>query len=174
MKKLLAILAGIMFLAGGSLMADNICFSYGTNFFSPSDSALLTTNGTTSSLEWKMGDGMTLAVVNEQTVLDDGVNNDGMLTVRGIRITQSVINRVRIGLGLGAGMVNPGTIVGLAVENESVVDVMGEVTMFESSSDTVSGSLVATVGARYMRTPNSALIDDLNGSNLGLAVKLGF
>ena len=159
-------------------MAESIAFSYGTNFFSPSNSGFNTSNGVTTILEWQLDTGMTLGVVNEQTVLDytnaAGVQQVGDVTVNGIRITQSVMDRVRIGLGLGSGATNNMT----ADDRATVVDVVGEVTLFSGEGNRVKGSLVATVAARYMNTPNLVAVgdavDNLNGSNVGLAVKLGF
>ncbi|MGM0568811.1 MAG: hypothetical protein ACQESB_06315 [Elusimicrobiota bacterium] len=170
MKKLLTLTAGILLLTGGSLIAENLSFSYGINFFRPADSTFATTNGVTTVLEWSFDDDLTFGVVNEQTVLErEGVN--GSLSLNGIRITQSVMERVRIGLGFGSASAE---LLPDINETSSVVDIIAEVTLFSGEGTRVSGSLVALLGARYMNLSNSAIADDLNGSNAGLAVKLGF
>jgi hypothetical protein len=186
MKKLVLLIAGFLVIASGSLMAADIAFSYGTNFLSPSNTRFATSNGRTTILEWYLDDGLTLGVVNEQTVLDytDTASAQlfGNLALNGVRVSQQVINRVRVGIGLGSATadVNIGG-AGAVADTAAVVDIIGEVTLFSGGGKKVTGALVATIIARYMNTPALVSggaandnITDLNGTNAGLAVKIGF
>ena len=178
-------LLGVIMIASASVMAETVSFSYGTNFFSPSQNGFATSNGRTTVLEWTLDSGITFGVVNEQTTLDftnpaNAAQTDrGLFALNGIRLMQKVIDRVQVGIGLGYASVTP-TGAGTTADTASVVDILGEIKLFSGEGKKVEGALVATVAARYMNTPNLTLsagvcpINDMNGTNMGLAVKIGF
>ncbi len=177
MKKIVILMMAVMVAVSGSLIAENISFSYGTNFFSPSNSGFATSNGQVSALEWTLDTGLTLGVINEQTVLDYASGGDiGDFSLTGIRITQNVIDRVSIGIGLGSATADF-PVAGTAVTNP-VVDIIGNVTIFEGQGEDISGSLVASIASRFMNTDTlntgTDPVDNLDGTNIGLSVKLGF
>ncbi|GEM_PF-2577907 len=173
MKKLLLFVFGILIASGIHASADSIGFSYGVNFLTPSDSGFSTSHGRTTSLEWMLDEGLRLGVINEQTNLDyDG--EIGNLTHNGLRVHHEVINRVNVGIGLGSATAN---IAGSQVTT-SLVDIIGEVVIYSEEGEKISGSLVASLSARFMNTDgltvNGDDIPNLDGANTALAVKVIF
>ncbi|MEK7767385.1 MAG: hypothetical protein AAB368_14240 [bacterium] len=168
---------------GGSAMAENLSFGFGTNFFKPNDGRFQTSQGTSFLLSWTAEE-WTYSVLNENTNLSAvtaaGAAVAGTLGVSGIRVSRSVVKLVTIGLGIGAASValpTGGTV------NKPAIDVVGTVNILSSKGDKVSGSFDAIAMARFinLQGAGSALsgaavdaVSGLNGTNLGLAVTVGF
>jgi hypothetical protein len=123
-------------------------------------------------------------VTNETTNYNGNAGVDfGTLGVTGIRVSKGVVKNVSIGLGLGAATLTDisGTWSTTPV-TAPAVDIVGVVNILSGKGDKVSGSLDATIAARFIDLNNAApgltdsvgALTNFNGTNLGLAVTVGF
>ena len=182
MKKLAT---GVMIalLVGGSAAAENLSFSFGTNFVRPNDGRFQASQGTSFLLSWA-AEGWTFGVLNENNNLAGntaaGALVAGTLAVSGIRLSREVVKMVSVGLGIGAAAVTLPVPAATTI-NRPAVDVVGTVNILSGKGDKVSGSLDAVVSARFINLQGTGaalvagqLVSNLDGVNLGLAVTAGF
>jgi hypothetical protein len=164
MKKLFAI--AIAMSLAGTAMASSVGFEFGTNFFRPSVTGAQTQNGENFTVGWNLDSDVSLGIYNElSNVLVAGTA--GTLAVSAIEVSKGVMKNVGIGLRLGQGT----TAGAIGADVDPLADIVGAVDILSGSGDKISGSLRATVAARFCNTAASVVMD---GVNLGLSVKIGF
>lgn len=168
------LIAAILVGLSSPVLAENISFGFGTNFFKPSDGAFSTTNGASFVLKWAIDKDISFGIINEGTVLDHArTGTVGTLQVTGITLTKGVIKNVALGITLGAGVaVLTNTV------TRPLVDIFGTTTLLSRKGEKVTGALNATIAARYMNTNGlnaaATAVNDLNGVNARIEVTIGF
>lgn len=185
MKKSLTV-AAVALLIGGTAMAEAMKFSFGTNFYKPNDARYQTSQGTSFLLSWAIDNDIEFGVLNENSTFFGNANagpDFGTLGVTGIRVSKGVVKMVTIGLGLGVATLtdNSGNWSASPV-SAPAVDIVGAVNILSGKGDKVSGSLDAIVSARFINLTNAApgltdsvgALTNFDGTNLGLAVTVGF
>lgn len=172
MKKLIA--GAVALTVTGSAMAagSSVGFSFGTNFFAPSAATLVAQNGQNFTISWALDTDVSLGVYNELSNISVA-GAASTLTVNAIQISKGVIKNVNVGLNLGSGTETVNGAAILAGTNP-LADIFGTVNILSGSGDKVSGSLQATVAARFTKTTGASTIPNLNGTNVGLAVAIMF
>jgi hypothetical protein len=164
MKKLL-ITAVAVLLAGG-VMAANLEFDAGINFFQPALAGAQAKEGQTLAMSWGLDTDLMAGIYTELTNLvgGAGVAAGDTLAVTAIQVSKGVVKNVVVGLNLGRG--TPSSAGAVAA---NLADVFGTVTILSGSGEKITGSLKAMVAARYCNsTPK------MDGYNFGLAVGVGF
>lgn len=173
MKKLIAGAVALTISGSAMAAASSVGFSFGTNFFSPSAAGLVAQNGQNFTIGWALDNDVSLGVYNELS----NINSGGVfstLTTNAIQISKGVMKNVTVGLNLGAGAATVNAGAGgspaIAATTSPLADIFGAVNILSGSGDKVSGSLQATVAARFHRNTTASL----NGTNIGLAVGIMF
>jgi hypothetical protein len=160
MKRLLiAVVAACL---AGSAAASSIDFTFGTNFYTPAAVGEQTENGTNFGVNWNLDSDISLGVYSES-----GNTSDDAFTVAAIQVTKSVIKRVCVGLNLGSMTMD-------GEDPETLVDIFGAVTVLSGSGENITGSLVAFAAARFSKADVDGSGAVADGSNVGLAVRIGF
>ncbi|MEK7767386.1 MAG: hypothetical protein AAB368_14245 [bacterium] len=164
-------------------------FTLGWNIDSDVSFAVITENTNVQALNTSAGAAGSLAVPT---------TNLGSLAISGIRVSKGVVKNVTVGLGLGVATLAwvPTVAPGGGSTSQPVggvspaVDITGVVNILSGKGDKVSGSLDAVISARFIdgqrsgyalgqnstngTVPGTSAISNLNGTNLGLAVTVGF
>jgi len=172
MKKLLA--GAIALTISGSAMAaaNSVGFAFGTNFFAPSAATLVPQNGQNFTIGWALDNDVSLGVYTEQSNVGTGLAaGNTTLTVNAIQVSKGVMKNVTVGLNLGSSTA-AATAGIITIGSNPLADIFGTVNILSGSGDKVSGSLQATVSARFTR--NAGAVNNLNGTNVGLAVGITF
>lgn len=179
MKKLIAGAVALTISGSAMAAASSVGFSFGTNFFSPSAPGLVADNGQNFTINWALDNDVSLGVYTELS----NVNLTGALstlTVNAIQVSKGVMKNVSVGLNLGSGTTTANSFVagppatGIAAGTAPLADIFGSVNILSGSGDKVSGSLSATVAARFSKVGATTTVGNLNGVNVGLAVGIMF
>jgi len=177
MKKLIAGAVALTISGSAMAAASSVGFSFGTNFFSPSTAGLVSQNGQNFTIGWALDNDVSLGVYNELSNINSG-GTISTITVNAIQISKGVMKNVSVGLNLGSGSETANAGAGgspvLTAATQPLADVFGAVNILSGSGDKVSGSLSATVAARFHRNGTGAASINLNGTNIGLAVGIMF
>lgn len=157
MKRLL--IAVVAVCLAGSAAASSIDFTFGTNFYTPNVVGQQTEMGTNFTVAWNLDNDISLGVYTETSAV-----TFGPVWVSAIQLTKGVLKRVKVGLNIGSLR---------AWNTDTMVDILGRVTILSGSGDNITGELVATAAARfsqaYIMPPDKA-----DGTNVGLGVLIGF
>jgi hypothetical protein len=176
MKKLIAGAVALTISGSAMAAASSVGFSFGTNFYAPSRSGFVAQNGQNFTISWMLDNDVSLGVYNELTGIANGAvvpATLSTLTVNAIQISKGVMKNVNVGLNLGSGTTTANaTAPAVAAETNPVADIFGTVNILSGSGDKVSGSLAATVSARFIK--NTGAVSNLNGTNIGLSVGIMF
>jgi len=171
MKKLIAV-AFALTMATSAMAAGSIGFEYGSSWFrpklSPAGAAYdWTAQGQTFAINWVLDNDMWVGVYTESLNLNDGFGDTYPWSAQAIQVTKGVVKNVAVGLNIGTfyesyyGAVGP------------LADVFGEVTLLAGNGDKVTGSLKASVAARWAND-TSAGGDDWSGYTASLIAGLTF
>jgi hypothetical protein len=171
------VLAAIAMTLSSSAFAA-VSFEFGSTWFFPQlDPNSNTGNdynyagqGQTVAANWDLDNDLILGVYIEATELNNGNGQSEPFDVQALTVSKGVMKNASLGMHLGTFhetwfFGNDGT--------GMLTDLFGTITMISGGAEKISGSLKATVGARYANSDYNSGEGSFNGYFVSVAVGIG-